>query len=283
MGKEQNSMDLKPSEYPSPRDLREANESKSGKQSGHFGFGTKVLRGAAAVLEIGGTLAGVAAVDVACTPQPAAEVHPAVPTPTEEEYLESLRKEGVPTAVAIGGPNLSEDIATKIKFINAKISARQPLTADEKAYLIQFNKEHPQLGEVPATGQTPKPPEPTKTSVPADPTATEGPKNPPAPVKKEWPPEGQQFLNDMENISTMTPEQRQAVQKGFERDWNQADNEIKKYNAYTSLYSSLYAGWNVTKDPAIKAEMKQIQEFLGSRPEWKQRYDLHVKAGAFLD
>ncbi len=87
---------------------------------------------------------------------------------------------------------------------------------------------------------------------------------------------------DLNKLTTLTPEGRQAVQSGFERDWNQASTDLKKYDAYAGVYSSLYAGWNVTKDPSIKQVMKKVQEFMGSRPEWKQRYDLHVKAGAFL-
>ncbi|MDO8715906.1 MAG: hypothetical protein Q7J73_03750, partial [Dehalococcoidales bacterium] len=85
---------------------------------------------------------------------------------------------------------------------------------------------------------------PTETPRPAvTATATEAP-------KAAIPAEAQQFLNDINSISSITPEQREAIRKGFvERDWPNATTERKKYSAYAGLYSTFTAGWNVTKDP----------------------------------
>jgi hypothetical protein len=128
-------------------------------------------------------------------------------------------------------------------------------------------------------------PPPTETKLPS-PTATvkkEATVTPTA-AKKELPPEGQAFMEDLKGIASLTPEQRQAVQNGFEKDWNAADTEMKKLGAYYKVYTSLWAGYNVTKDPAVRAEMKKIQEFMASQLEWRQEYKLLTTGGGtFLD
>lgn len=74
------------------------------------------------------------------------------------------------------------------------------------------------------------------------------------------------------------------MQAGFDRDWNAANTEPKKYGAYSNLYGSLWAAYNVSRDPAIRLEMKKIQEFLASRPEWSRYYQAALEDGkAFLN
>ena len=132
---------------------------------------------------------------------------------------------------------------------------------------------------------------PVNTTVAVDnPTAvpTVGGKPTEVPKQVVIPEQAQVFLKDLDSINSINPETKDAIKKGFvERDWPKAVAEntaFRKFDAYYSVYGSLSIVYNVSHDPATKAEMDKIRDYLASvqDPEWASLYKQLNASGAFL-
>lgn len=68
---------------------------------------------------------------------------------------------------------------------------------------------------------------------------------------------------DLDKLTGITPERLEGIKEGFfERAWPNADTDLKKFQAYLSVYADLSSAHNNTGDPTLVAEMRKILDFV---------------------
>jgi len=88
---------------------------------------------------------------------------------------------------------------------------------------------------------------------------------------------------NLQELSALTIKGREAVDQSFDRDLEITATEsgdIKKSSPYIGLYSSLRARYNVTKNPDILKQMRDIEQLI--QKEWPRIYKSLQEGGTFL-
>ncbi len=251
MGRTEMEKPLLEEEYPSQEDIREHNDQTTDKKPGFSGRVIKFAKGpwgrGATALGIGGILLSA----VACEPKAkAAEVRP-VESPTENPAFTHK--------VVVGEVRKEEATPTPE---STKEPTKEPPTPTIVIPTVATSPENT------ATSVS------TATAKKAEATAT-----PTTPPKAELPQEAQVLIKDINGLTALTPEQQKSLSASFEKNWNAADTENKKFGAYGILYSNLEALYNQTKNPALISEMEKIEESMAN--QWPQLYKRSADAGFF--
>lgn len=166
-----------------------------------------------------------------------------------------------------GSPTAAHEDNTKLPVVGAETQAPKPSNTPD----------------VPQTGGTVIPgkaadatpitiivPSPTATArpvtaVPPTSTATKEPTATPTEAPKPTiPAEAQKILNDIDAVPSVNDQVMGNLRTKFNEDWASADTDRKKFSAYRNIYGTLGAVFNQNADPAIRREMKKIEDYCRS-------------------
>ena len=87
---------------------------------------------------------------------------------------------------------------------------------------------------------------------------------------------------NLSQFISLSQEEKTIIESSFINQWENAKTSLQKFNTYLDLYSTLWAAYNQTHDPALRDEMDKIQNFMGSKPEWERYYQPTVDGGSFI-
>ncbi len=70
------------------------------------------------------------------------------------------------------------------------------------------------------------------------------------------------LVNDLKKLTGFRAGGSDVLVKTFTDLWSKAKTDRQKWSAYSSVYSSLWAAYNSSGDPTLKAEMVKVKAFM---------------------
>lgn len=88
-------------------------------------------------------------------------------------------------------------------------------------------------------------------------------------------------IQRIRSLKQIPPEVKDVYKESFNKELNEAQNETEKFDAYYTIYSSLWARYNVTQDQEVFSEMRGLGTFI--QKNWPDIYNNLKESGGFLE